>query len=168
MTAEDIKNLYEYNRWANHRITSACRPLDSDAFTRNLGNSFGSIRDTLVHTQWAEWIWLERWQGRSPKQPAVFNDFRDVDAIEKRWNAIESEQQAFIAGITDASLVERISYENLSNQRWEYSLAQMMQHVANHSTYHRGQVVTMLRQLGAKAVSTDLLLYYDEKSQSLS
>src|SRR5947208_2777055 len=80
-----IRNLYAYNRWANHRITSACRPLDTEALTRNLGNSFGSIRDTLVHTVWAEWIWLERWQGRSPKQPAGFNDFHDIDAIEKRW-----------------------------------------------------------------------------------
>ena len=55
MTADEIKTLYEYNRWANHRITSACRPLDPEAFTRNLGNSFGSVRDTLVHTLWAEW-----------------------------------------------------------------------------------------------------------------
>ena len=162
MNADDIQNLYAYNRWANHRITSACRALDADALTRNLGNSFGSIRDTLVHTSWAEWIWLERWQGRSPKQPAAFNEYRDIDAIEKRWAEIESGQQAFIATVTDSALAKRIAYENLSNQRWEYSLGQMMQHVANHSTYHRGQVVTMLRQLGAKAVSTDLLLYVDE------
>ena len=162
MTTDDIKDLYAYNRWANHKILSACRPLNSESFTRNLGNSFGSVRDTLVHTLWAEWIWLERWLGRSPKQPAVFEDYRDIDAIEKRWSEVESGQQSFIGGITDASLARRIAYENLLNQRWEYSLAHMMQHVANHSTYHRGQVVTMLRQLGAKAVSTDLLLYYDE------
>ncbi|HEY8183574.1 MAG TPA: DinB family protein [Thermoanaerobaculia bacterium] len=162
MTADDIRTLYKYNRWANHRITAACRPLDADAFTRNLGNSFGSIRDTLVHTLWAEWIWLERWQGQSPKQPAVFNDYPDLAAIEKRWSEVENGQESVIAGITDASLTRRIGYENLSNQRWEYSLGHMMQHVANHSTYHRGQVVTMLRQLGAKAVSTDLLLYFDE------
>jgi len=164
MTADDIRSLYQYNRWANHRITSACRPLDTEALTRNLGNSFGSVRDTLVHTLWAEWIWLERWQERSPKQPAAFHDFPDVAAIEKRWDEIERGQQSFIAATTDALLAKRIAYENLSNQRWEYSLGQMMQHVANHSTYHRGQVVTMLRQLGAKAVSTDLLLYVDEQS----
>jgi uncharacterized damage-inducible protein DinB len=163
MTADDIRELYQYDRWANHRITSACRALDAQALTRNLGSSFGSIRDTLVHTSWAEWIWLERWQGRSPKQPAAFNDFPDVGAIEKRWSEIERGQQSFIAGVTDASLAQRIAYENLSNQRWEYSLGQMMQHVANHSTYHRGQVVTMLRQLGAKAVNTDLLVYLDEQ-----
>jgi uncharacterized damage-inducible protein DinB len=166
MTADDIRALYQYNRWANHRITSACRPLDTAALIRNLGNSFGSIRDTLVHASWAEWVWLERWHGRSPKTPAVFNDFPDIDAIEKRWDEIERRQQSFIAGITDTSLAQRIAYENLSDQRWEYSLGQMMQHLANHSTYHRGQVVTMLRQLGAKAVSTDLLLYIDGLTSS--
>jgi len=162
MTTDEIKALYAYNRWANHRIIAASRPLDNEAFTRNLGNSFGSIRDTLVHTLWAEWIWLERWQGHSPKQPAVFNDYPNLDAIENRWSEVEKGQQTFIAGITDAALPRRIAYDNLSNQRWEYSLGHMMQHLANHSTYHRGQVVTMLRQLGAKAVSTDLLLYLDE------
>jgi uncharacterized damage-inducible protein DinB len=163
MTVDEIKTLYQYNRWANHRITAACRPLDPDAFTRNLGNSFSSVRDTLVHTLWAEWIWLERWQGHSPKQAAVFSDYVDVAAIEKRRDEIESGQESFIAGISDASLTRRIAYDNLSNQRWEYSLGHMMQHVANHSTYHRGQVITMLRQLGAKAVNTDFLSYFDEK-----
>ena len=166
MTADDIKTLYKYNRWANHKVTAACSALDQAAFTRNLGNSFGSVRDTLVHMLWAEWIWLERWLGRSPKQPAAFNDYPNLAAIEKRWSEVEDGQQSFIAGITDASLTRRIGYDNLSNQHWEYQLGHMLQHVANHSTYHRGQVVTMLRQLGAKAVSTDLLLYFDELAPS--
>ena len=162
MTTDEIKTLYKYNRWANQKITAACRPLDPEAFNKNLGNSFSSIHDTLVHTMWAEWIWLERWKGQSPKQPAVFSDYPTIDAIEKRWAEIASGQDAYIAAIHEASLTRRIAYTNLTDQRWEYSLVHMMQHVANHSTYHRGQVVTMLRQLGAKAVSTDLLLYFDE------
>ncbi len=163
MTADDVRTLYQYNDWANQRITSACRPLGAAAFTRDLGNSFGSIRDTLVHFQWAEWIWLERWQGRSPKQPAAFNDFSDVATLEKRWKEIERNRELFLEQLTDDQLDRRIAYENLANQIWEYSLGQMMQHVVNHSTYHRGQVVTMLRQVGAKGVSTDYLLYFDEQ-----
>jgi len=162
VTVDEIRTLYAYTQWANHRILSACQPLDSSAFTRNLGNSFGSIRDTLVHVLWAEWIWLERWQGRSPKQPAAFTDYPDIQSIEKRWNEIEQGQQAFLERLTAAALDRRIGYENLKGERWGYSLGHMLQHVANHSTYHRGQVVTMLRQLGASASSTDFLLYFDE------
>jgi len=164
MTADDIRTLYKYNDWANHRITSATRPLDNSAFTRNLGNSFGSVRDTLAHIWWAEWIWLERWQGRSPRQAVVFSDFPNVDALEKRWTEVERNRQSFLERLTDDMLSRRIAYQNLADQRWEYSLGQMMQHLMNHSTYHRGQIVTMLRQLGAKSVSTDYLLYFDEVS----
>jgi uncharacterized damage-inducible protein DinB len=163
MTADEIRTLFRYNQWANHRITGACRPLDSPAFTRNLGNSFGSVRDTLVHTLWAEGIWLERWLGRSPKKPAAFNDFPDIASIEKRWSEIESGQQAFLDRLSTDDLSRRISYQNLQDVRWEYSLGQMLQHLVNHSTYHRGQVITMLRQLGAKAVNTDYLTYFDEQ-----
>jgi len=162
MTAAEIRFLYDYNRWANQRIASVCRPLDRGAFTRNLGNSFGSIRDTLAHMLWAEWIWLERWKGASPKIAVNFEDYPDLNAVEKRWSEVESDRQTFIDRLTDEALEKRIAYQNLSDQTWEYSLGQMMQHVANHSTYHRGQVVTMLRQLGANAVSTDLLHYVDE------
>ncbi|PYQ50925.1 MAG: damage-inducible protein DinB, partial [Acidobacteria bacterium] len=69
--------------------------------------------------------------------------------------------------LTDDMLGRRIAYQNLANQTWEYSLGQMMQHLMNHSTYHRGQIVTMLRQLGAKGVSTDYLLYFDEQSAAI-
>jgi len=167
MSADDVRTLYKYNDWANRRITSAARPLDAAAFTRDLGNSFGSVRDTLAHIWWAEWIWLERWQGRSPKQAVVFSEFPDIDALEKRWADVERNRQSFLERLTDDMLGRRIAYQNLANQTWEYSLGQMMQHLMNHSTYHRGQIVTMLRQLGAKGVSTDYLLYFDEQSAAI-
>jgi uncharacterized damage-inducible protein DinB len=162
MNTSDVRTLYTYNQWANHRILDACRPLDPTALTRNLGNSFGSIRDTLAHIMWAEWLWLERWQHRSPKNRSFPEALPDIAAIERRWEEIDSGQQKFLEGLNDHLLDERIAYENFRDERWEYSLAQMMQHLMNHSTYHRGQIVTLLRQLGSKAISTDYLLYFDE------
>jgi uncharacterized damage-inducible protein DinB len=162
MNTTDVRHLYAYNKWANHRIVDTCRPLDSTIFTRNLGNSFGSIRDTLAHILGAEWVWLERWQHRSPTQLPTTDTFPDAASIERRWQEIERGQQAFLEKLTDGQLGERIAYKNFKGERWEYSLAQMMQHLVNHSTYHRGQVITMLRQLGNQAPSTDLLLYLDE------
>jgi uncharacterized damage-inducible protein DinB len=62
-----IRQLYDYNRWADRRILAMASTLTNEDFIRPMGNSFSSVRDTLSHILGAEWIWLERWQGRSPK-----------------------------------------------------------------------------------------------------
>ena len=162
MNLDEIRTLYAYNRWANHRLLGASRPLSPSAFTRDLGTSYGSLRGTLVHTLWAEWIWLQRWRGVSPRQVFAQEEFPDVGAIESRWDEVERNRQDFIAGLTEDRLLAGMSYENLQGQRWEYSLVHTMQHVVNHSSYHRGQVVTLLRQLGQAPPSTDFLVFFDE------
>ena len=75
---------------------------------------------------------------------------------------MQADQERFAAALTDERLAERIAYENYKNERWEYSLARMIQHLVNHSSYHRGQIVTLLRQLGRAPRSTDLLVWIDE------
>jgi uncharacterized damage-inducible protein DinB len=64
MDLNDVRRLYDYNTWANHRTLESCAALTDEQFTRNLGSSFPSVRDTLVHLFQVEWIWLERWHGR--------------------------------------------------------------------------------------------------------
>jgi len=162
VTLDEIRTLYSYNRWATHRLLEASQALSRSAFTRDLGTSHGSVRGTLVHTLWAEWIWLQRWRGTSPKEVFVEDQFPDVDAVEFRWGAVERDRQEFIAGLTEDRLLASISYENLQGQRWEYALVHMMQHVVNHSSYHRGQVVTLLRQLDQRPPTTDFLVFFDE------
>ena len=67
--------------------------------------------------------------------------------------------------MTDESLAKVITYTNTKGEEWSYPLWQMFQHVMNHSTYHRGQVVTMLRQMGAGVNAVDLLIYMDAKNR---
>jgi len=164
MDLKDIRELYAYNRWANQRALSAVARLDNQAFLRNLGNSFSSVRDTLAHILGAEWIWLERWQGRSPAALLSAADFESTQSLEARWQTVETERSRFIETLTPPRLQEEIAYTNRLGQRCAYPLWQQMVHVVNHSTYHRGQITTLLRQLGAEAVATDLLAYYDEKT----
>ena len=87
-----------------------------------------------MHVLWAEWIWLERWRGASPKQVFAEDQWPDVDAIRSRWHELERDRQGFIGELTEDRLLQRIAYENLQGERWEYSLVHMMQHVVNHST----------------------------------
>jgi uncharacterized damage-inducible protein DinB len=161
---EEMRELYAYTRWANARVLDAVARLDHDAFTRSLGSSFPSVRETLVHTLGADWIWLERWRGHSPSGHPASWDQSTFPALRAAWAQVEDERDAFLAGLTDADLEREISYRNTAGQPFSSSFARMLRHVVNHSTYHRGQVVGMLRQLGAEGVGTDLILWYREQA----
>jgi uncharacterized damage-inducible protein DinB len=160
-----LTELYRYNRWANRKTLAAASSLDPENFTRALGNSFSSVRDTLVHILGAEWIWLERWNGRFPRSLLAAPEFSDVAAITQRWKQVEDGQTTFLHSRTPSDLNKNLSYVNQKGETWSYPLVQQMVHVVNHSTYHRGQVTTLLRQLGAQPATTDFLNYYDEQGQ---
>ena len=164
MNKQDIQALFAFNQWANHRLLAAAESLSPDELFRNTGASYGSVQGTFVHLLWAEWIWLRRWQGESPRDVWRLEDFPTIAALAVRSSQTEREQADFISRLTEERLAQRIAYLNLQNERWEYALAAMMQHVVNHSTYHRGQIVTMLRQLGRTPPATDFLVYFDELS----
>lgn len=162
MNVADMNRLYAYNRWANDRTLDAVSRIPAEQFTRDLGNSFPSIRDTLTHVLTAEWLWLERWKGTSPTTLLAPETFPDVAALRRRWSEVESDQRAFIDTLTEETLAADVSYVSTGGESWTHQLGKLMQHVANHSTYHRGQITTMLRQLGAEPAPTDYLVYTDE------
>ena len=161
MDTIQIKQFYDYNRWANARVLEAVAKITPEQYAKDLGNSFPSIRDTLTHIMSAEWIWHQRWLGTSPKAMRNTAEFPDLDALKTAWSALERAQMAFIRELTNEALQTVIAYTNTRGEAYQYPLWQMMQHVVNHSTYHRGQITTMLRQLGAQPVGTDLLLFQD-------
>jgi uncharacterized damage-inducible protein DinB len=164
MNTADIQLQFDYNRWANARVLEAVTALTNEQFLKELGSSYSSIRDTLVHILSAEEVWLMRWKGISPKQmldPSYFSDLRSIQA---KWAEVEMDQWNFVSKISDESLEERVEYRNFQDEVWEYTLWQMMHHMVQHSTYHRGQVVAMLRQLGAAPVPLDFLIYIDLKT----
>ena len=164
MKPEEIVALYEFNAWANQRVLKAAEVLTTEQFTKELGSSFSSVRDTLAHIFGVEWVWLERLQGRSPSGIPDAKEFSEAGLLKTRWADQEARMLAYARKLTQEELDKVMTYKTLSfgpgrNPRW-----QMMQHVVNHGTYHRGQVVTMLRQLGAKGVGTDLITFYREKN----
>jgi uncharacterized damage-inducible protein DinB len=162
MQLDAIRELYNYNHWANQRTISSVTPLTHEMFIRSMGNSFGSVRDTLAHIVGAEWIWLERWLGRSPKALLSASDFPTVQALQQRWATVRHDQNQYIQRLVPERLQDEVSYINTRGERYAYALWRQMVHVVNHSSYHRGQITTLLRQIGAEPVSTDLLVYYDQ------
>jgi uncharacterized damage-inducible protein DinB len=162
MTPAQARSLFAYNRWANDRILTAAAALDTGALTRDLHVSYRSVLGTARHLAWAEWLWLGRWlEGHSQISPNP-GDAADLGDLRVRLGAVEQAQRAFVAGLTMADCDRRISYENPPGTTWTYTLGEMLQHLINHSTYHRGQIVGLLRQLGATPPTTDYLVYIDE------
>ncbi len=168
MTPDEIRTLYEYDAWANHRLLDAAAALSAEQFTRDLGSSFPSVRDTLAHIMFAQWIWLERWQGRAPQNAPSATDFPNVASLRKRWAEVEADLLAFVRGLTSERIAAVREYKTWTMGTFTNSLGDMLHHVANHGTYHRGQVTTMLRQLGANAVATDFVYFLRERGAAAS
>jgi uncharacterized damage-inducible protein DinB len=169
MNKDDIQLLYEYDRWANARVLQAVATLSAEEFTRDLGGSFRSVRDTLVHILAGQWGWLTIWKELSVSSAFVTdlwmridtlfhpNAFPDVAAVQSRWAEVERELVGFLNGVTNESLRTMLPVRET-----QISLAHLMHHLANHSTYHRGQVSLMMRQLGAKPLATDFAMFLME------
>jgi uncharacterized damage-inducible protein DinB len=168
MSPEEIRILYDYNAWANHRSLDAAAALTVDQFTKSLGSSFSSLRDTLAHIWGSEWLWLERFQGRSPACLPDVAQFDDLAALKSRWQEDEARLLKFVSSLSQANLTKVHEYRTLSFGQYSNPLWQSMQHMVNHGTYHRGQAATMLRQLNAKPLSSDLIHFYRERSQAAS
>ncbi len=163
MTIEDIRKLFDYTEWANHLAIDAAETLTAEQQKHDFKISHGSIHGTLVHMAAAEWVWLERWHGTSPTQLWPAADYADIAAIRMRWNEIEERRRAFLAGMNDADLARDLSFRLLNGTADTLPLGGQMQHVVNHATLHRGQVVGMIRQLGVVPPATDYLFYLRAK-----
>jgi uncharacterized damage-inducible protein DinB len=159
-----IRTLFEYDRWANARVLEAVTKLSAEQFLRDMGSSMRSVRDTLVHILSAERTWLSRWKGVSPTSMLDPTTFPDMAAVAIRWKELETELRMLLDALTDERLRAVLAYTSLAGQPQAQPLWQQMAHLANHSTYHRGQVTTMLRQLGAQPVGTDLIAFFRERA----
>ena len=164
ITPEHVRTLYAYDAWANRRMLDACAALVPEQFTRDLGSSFRSVRDTMAHIMGAEWLWFERFQGRTPGGLPSADQFADLASLRARWTQFEAELLSYVNGLSAADLERSFDYKDLKGNPHSNMLWQTLQHLANHGTYHRGQVTTLLRQLGAKPVGTDLIGFYRERA----
>jgi len=160
---ETLQLLTDYTRWADARMFESLSKLTPEQWTRDLASSFRSMRDTVVHLVGAQEIWLRRWKGTSPKALLDPAGFPTSGAIKTRWENLARERAEFLAAQTGETLSRTLTYQNLKGETLSWPLGRLMLHVVNHSTYHRGQVTTLLRQLGAQPAVTDLVYYFSER-----
>jgi len=161
MTGQDLQTMLDYHYWARDRLLDAVATLTPDQYTRDLGNSFKSVRETVTHIYAAEWAWHERWNGRSPTALLSPDQFPDLAALRATWNELETRMRDFVATLGEHGPNRVIDYKLLSGVTGASPIWQMLQHVVNHASYHRGQVTTMMRQMGAQpAKPMDMIAYF--------
>jgi uncharacterized damage-inducible protein DinB len=161
---QTMQQLYDYNSWANHRVLESCAPVSTEKLLKQAGGSFGSLRGTLAHIMAVEWLYLERWNGRAPASLPKQEDYSDVAAIRAHWKEVDANLNNYVRGLTAGDLARVVEFRNTKGILYRHPLWETMQHLVNHSTYHRGQVTTLLRTLGESANATDMIAFYRERS----
>jgi uncharacterized damage-inducible protein DinB len=161
MNLLDLQTLVDYHYWARDRLLAALETLTPDQYSRDLGSSFKSIRETITHIYAAEWAWYQRWKGDSPTALLAADRFADLAALRTAWVDQERKLRAYVDGLGDGGVNRIVEYKLLSGRAGASPVWQMVQHVVNHASYHRGQITTMLRQVGAEpAKPMDMIAYY--------
>ncbi len=161
MTLQEAKTLHAYNAWASNRIFNAVEKLSPEQYKQDLKSSHGGIHGTLVHMVGAEKVWVERFIG-STLQFLKADEIADAAALYTIWEKAGYETAKWLSTMNDKRLNDSFEMKTLKGEVFRHVFWQAFQHVINHSSYHRGQIITMLRQLGAEAVSTDLIVFYRE------
>src|SRR6476646_11754413 len=164
MNISGIKHLFNYTEWENDLAMNAAGQLSDDNLRRDFQISHHSIFGTLVHMAGAEWIWLERWNGRSPLKDEAWSQWStescvDLATLKERWENVVDGRSKYVSQLDESRLASELGFKLLSGDASSMQLVHQMQHVVNHATLHRGQVVGMIRQLGIDPPSTDLLFY---------
>lgn len=160
MNKNDVTTLFDFNAWANARTLQAVDSLPEEKLYLDLKNSFGSIHGTLVHLCGAEDIWLQRMNGADPGVFMKKEAYPTYESVKIKWKDVEEGWKQYMQKLTDDMLDRPLVFHNLKGEKVSQFIGQSLQHLVNHSTYHRGQITTMIRQSGGIPVGTDLITFY--------
>ena len=160
-TPQHFVRLFAFTRWVNAKMLEPVARLSPEEYGRPVGGSFGSIQGTLAHVFGADWVWLERFHGRSPRELPPGSAVPTLHDLLAKWRPVEEGHRQYVGALTPGHLDESLTYVNFAGQTWTYRIGDVLMHVTNHATYHRGQVATLLRQVGQAPVSTDYLRFLD-------
>jgi uncharacterized damage-inducible protein DinB len=163
MTVQEILTLFEYDEWATDRTLESVSALPEKTYLEDLKSSHGGIHGTLVHLYSASRTWLERWKGNTVSRHVTVDEVPALGLLRSRWKEYRADLGSYLRTVTDDALAAPFGYSDLRGNRHSEPLAQQMLHVTNHATYHRGQVVTLLRQVRGTPLATDLVVFFRMK-----
>ena len=151
-----VRGLLAYTIWADRQILQAVGALPAEDRVRETGTSFFSVLGTLAHVLGAEQIWLSRFLGVPLQHLPSQEDYPTYEALHASFEDFWPQIEFFLASLTEEQLDSEFTWTTLEGETRTAPFRQVLLHVVNHSSYHRGQVVAQMRQLGHQPPSTDL------------
>lgn len=156
----DILRLQlDYSAWASQRLLDAAAKLSQDELTRDFRTADKTVLDTLVHIYAADRIWLGRVLGE-PRATFVDPADRDLTLLQNEWPALQERWKLWLRDFTDDDVLRTISYNDLKGRPYSQPVWQILLHLVNHGTHHRGQVSGFLRAMDLTPPPLDLIAYY--------
>jgi uncharacterized damage-inducible protein DinB len=161
MTKKYFQELAEYNVWANNIICNWLDQINDAQWNQEVVSSFNSIQQTVLHLISAEKVWLERFK-KNPNTIWLQSEYKGTkDEHIALWKKTSEDLKTYIDNFDENCLQTNLNFKRLNGDAYSMPYYQLFAHVVNHGTYHRGQLITMLRQVGFSGVgSTDLLGIY--------
>jgi uncharacterized damage-inducible protein DinB len=160
MSVALIREHYDYHRWANRQLFDLAVGL-GPAVTRDMGAHWSAptLKGLFAHIYGADAIWLARWKGSSPTRLQGDADFACMADLRARWDDLEAEQRAFVAGLGEGDLIRPLRYRNTHGKEFEVALGALLQHVVNHATHHRSEAATMITMISGSPPDTGINTY---------
>lgn len=161
---DTIRLLWDYNYWAQHKLLDCLETVSYEDFIKPVSYSMGSLHEQVVHTMWAEAVWLSR-----SKHGITFTYYKTADyptlaAIRQQWASIEADWRSFLGELNEDDLDKRIEVTSTEGTKFIDILAQMLIHVVNHGTDHRSQMLRMIHDCGGETFEQGLSFYFREKT----
>jgi len=159
VSVDVLRTHLDYSAWASGLLMDAARRLSPEELTRDFKTSDKSVLRTLLHVFAADRIWLRRMRGESPRiflHPGEDN----LEALSQAWPSILQGWKDWANGLTDVQADEPLDYRDMAGNPHQQPPWQIVLHLVNHGTHHRGAVSGFLRAMGHTPPKLDMVYYY--------
>ena len=154
------RSLLAYTIWADRHFIEALAAVPPQHLTVPTGTSFGSLLGTLAHVLGSEQVWLARFVGAPLERYPEISDWPDFASVRAGFEELWPGMEFFMAGLNEEQLATELQWISRGGNSYRRPLWEALVHMSHHSGYHRGQLTTMLRQLGHPAPATDLIGWF--------
>jgi uncharacterized damage-inducible protein DinB len=167
VSADTLRTHLAYTTWASRRLVDAAARLTPEELTRDFQTADRSVLRSLAHVFAADRIWLARLT-QAPTPQFITEEDYSLSVLQNDWPALLDRWQQWAADLTDESAQAIVAYKDMKGNPYSQPLWQLVLHVVNHGTHHRGQVSGFLRVMGHSPPPLDLVFYYREQAAAAS
>jgi uncharacterized damage-inducible protein DinB len=159
LSAQAVRLHLDYSDWASRRLLDAAAGLSAEELNQDFKTADKSVVGTLAHIFAADRTWLARLRG-IPQTVFITDEDRNLTVLQTAWPALHQEWKDWAAALTDGQVQQDAAYHDLKGNPWKQPVWQIILHVVNHGTHHRGQVSGFIRTMGHKPPPLDLSAFY--------